>query len=120
MQSIEGEWHDPYSRQVFTHASDLDIDHIVTLKSSYYMGAQYWTPNEREAFANDPDNLIPVWKKLNREKGAKGPDEWLPPNLEFQCEYLKKWIAIRNKYKLHQPTQRAVDTINELAQKCLK
>ena len=84
------------------------------------MGAQYWTPNEREAFANDPDNLIPVWKKLNREKGAKGPDEWLPPNLEFQCEYLKKWIAIRNKYKLHQPTQRAVDTINELAQKCLK
>lgn len=95
-----GKWIDPYSGKTFTLANDLDIDHIVTLKHSFILGAKNWTKDLKKVFANDQDNLLPVWKRLNRQKGAKGPSKWLPPKKEYQCEYLNKWNKIVKKYKL--------------------
>jgi 5-methylcytosine-specific restriction endonuclease McrA len=93
-----GSWYDPYSGKTFTKASDLDIDHIVPLKHAHTNGANEWTRKKRRAFANDPLNLIPVSKRLNRQKGAKGPTRWMPPNKDFQCEYIKRWKAVKAKY----------------------
>lgn len=55
-----GRWYDPYTNRTYTEASDLHIDHIVSLKYAHERGAHAWTPKRKERFANDRANLIAV------------------------------------------------------------
>jgi hypothetical protein len=36
----------------------------------------------------------------NSSKGDKDPSEWLPPNEQYHCTYIKNWIEIKNLYGL--------------------
>jgi hypothetical protein len=51
--------------------------------------ASQWAQEKSEQFANDPANFISVEACLNRQKGAKGPEVWLPP--KNQCEYVLRY-----------------------------
>lgn len=87
-----GQWRDPYTDQVFTNPSDLDIDHVVALKEAYDAGGWEWDSERKKAYANNldnPDHLIAVSASANRSKGSRGPEAWLPPKESFRCEYLK-------------------------------
>ena len=95
-----GRWIDPYSGKVFYKSSDVDIDHLVPLYWAWNHGANNWSKSQRIEFANDHINLFVVDKRLNREKSAKGVDEWLPPHATFQCEYVVRFERVMNKYKL--------------------
>lgn len=95
-----GKWYDPYSDQFYYSSKELDLDHLIPLKKAHSLGASFWSKEKKEAFANDPLNLILVNSSLNRQKGAKGPREWMPPNRSYHCIYLKKWRAVEQKYKL--------------------
>ena len=95
-----GEWYDPYSGNTYFKSAELDLDHIVPLKFAHGHGADIWSRERKETFANDLDNLILVEASLNRQKGAKGLDEWLPPNQSYRCEYIARFNAIMAKYKL--------------------
>ena len=114
---VTGKWIDPYSGKTFTNANDLDIDHVIPLKAAFISGADQWDTSKREKFANDPNNLIPVWKRLNRQKGFKGPDEWLPPNQKFQCDYYKKWKKLKEEYGLTWPA-REIASVKEKLKDC--
>jgi hypothetical protein len=76
---LAGEWYDPYSDETFTISKDLDLDHIVPLKFAHGHGADKWSRERKKQFANDYGNLLLVNASLNRQKGAKRLDEWLPP-----------------------------------------
>ena len=93
-----GLWHGPFSGKKLTLASDLDVDHIIPLKWANDHGGANWSAEKKEAFANDPINLLAVDDGLNQAKGAKGPSEWMPPNHVFRCEYLAMWQDVLNKY----------------------
>lgn len=95
-----GAWLDPYSGLSYSQASDLDIDHVVPLSWANGHGGSGWSKYQKRRFANDTSNLIAVGNKLNRVKGDKGPDEWLPPRHEYRCEYLVRFTAIVAKYRL--------------------
>lgn len=97
---VAGEWMDPYSGKVFTESRLLDIDHVVALKDAFSSGGYLWTREQKKVFANDPANLIAVSASENRSKGSKGPDEWLPSNREYRCEYISKWVAVKQSYGL--------------------
>ena len=97
---MEGEWLDPYSKEVFQDSIALDLDHIVPLKFAHGHGGDKWSREKRQAFANDKENLLLVKASLNRQKGAKGPDEWLPPNHLFRCDYIAKFMYVMDKYEL--------------------
>jgi hypothetical protein len=61
-------------------------------------GASQWTSAKREQFANDETNLVAVEASLNRQKGDKGPNEWLPPkNVE---QYKLRFQRIMKLYGL--------------------
>lgn len=95
---VTGRWISPFTEQIIQNASAIDIDHVVPLRWAWDRGAADWSASQREAFANDPVNLIPVEAGLNRSKGARGPDEWLPPS--GQCGYVARFLRIVRIYGL--------------------
>lgn len=95
-----GRWNDPYTGNVYTKSRDLDIDHMVPLYWAHQHGGHSWDRETRRKFANDPVNLFAVQASANRQKGAKGPLEWLPPNEGYHCQYITRFHRIVLTYKL--------------------
>jgi hypothetical protein len=97
-KAVSGTWVDPYGGDTFTNAADLDIDHVVPLGYAAKHGGQNWSSEKKQQFANDTTQLLAVSAKENRSKSDKGPENYMPPKREFQCEYSKKWVATATKY----------------------
>ncbi len=95
---ISGRWNSPYSGKTIYKASEIDIDHVVPLKWAWDHGADQWSKKKRIEIANNPANLLSVEASLNRQKGAKGLDEWLPP--KNQCQYIARFERVRKTYGL--------------------
>jgi Protein of unknown function (DUF1524) len=112
-----GQWYGVYTGQIFTKASDVDIDHVVPLAHAHRHGADNWTREQRRTFANDPDNLLIVDDGTNQSKSDQAPHEWLPPNENYWCEYGKRWEQVKNKYNLRYSQQEHI-TLNQLANTC--
>jgi hypothetical protein len=114
-----GEWLDPYSGNTYFKSTELDLDHIVPLKFAHGHGADIWSRERKETFANDLDNLVLVQASLNRQKGANGVDDWLPPNQSYRCEYITRFNAIMAKYDLkYIPAEQRV--VNKMVSACAK
>lgn len=97
---VEGEWLGPWSGDVFRFASEVDIDHHVPLAHAHRTGGSAWGDEMKVQFANDPVNLNAMSSSLNRSKGARGPDEWQPPDESSHCAYARQWEAVKGKYQL--------------------
>jgi hypothetical protein len=116
---LSGEWYDPYSSETYTVSSDLDLDHIVPLKFAHGRGGNSWSRQQKAIFANDRDNLILAQASLNRQKGAKGLNDWLPPNHQYRCEYIGHFNTVMGKYKLvYTPSEQRI--VNRLVGACSK
>ncbi len=98
-----GVWHDPYSGKQFHKPRALDIDHMVPLKEAWRSGGHRWDKNRKKDYANDlqhPEHLLAVHAKYNRQKGARAPDMWMPPNAAYHCKYLYDWVQIKARWHL--------------------
>ena len=95
-----GQWHDPYTGDQYYLALSLDIDHIVPLEWANNHGGAQWSKAQKRAFTNEERNLIAVGAGVNRDKGAQGPDKWLPPDENYHCIYLAKFLTVYQKYAL--------------------
>jgi len=103
---VSGTLHDPYTGTTIAFLKGQDtselvqIDHVVPLALAWRSGAFGWDTVEREAFANDPLNLLAVDGEANQSKSDSGPALWMPPNSAFACEYSADFIAVLAKYRL--------------------
>lgn len=90
---------DPYTgRRIVLHNGAIEVDHVLPLARAYALGAWQWEPQQRQIFANDFIELLPVSKAANREKSDSGLDEWLPA---FQpCTYIARYLSVAAKYRL--------------------
>jgi hypothetical protein len=96
-------WYDPYSDEYFHLAADLQIDHVVPLKNAYLAGAHAWSGERRCNYSNflaDHSHLIAVQKHANLSKGDRGPEDYLPINSQFQCQYVAEWLKIKAVWNL--------------------
>ncbi|MDN3482051.1 DUF1524 domain-containing protein [Arthrobacter sp. APC 3897] len=91
----------------------VQIDHVVALSDAWQKGAQQMTQDRREAFANDPLNLLAVDGPTNSAKGDGDAATWLPPNKGFRCEYVALQTAVKAKYGLWM-TQAESDAIRSV------
>jgi hypothetical protein len=115
-----GRWVDPYSTEVFTDPKDLDIDHFVPLQNVHLSGGWDWDNQKRKDYANnldDREHLLAVKASLNRQKGAKGPEQWKPPNQDFWCEYGREWEQVKATWHLTTTTAEAA-AVQDLKQHC--
>ncbi|MGK5531924.1 HNH endonuclease family protein [Streptomyces sp. URMC 129] len=101
-QPVSGTWFSPYEEQEYTDPADIDIDHMVPLANAWRSGADSWTDEERETFANDLTHpqLIAVNDRVNSDKGDQSPDQWLPPAEAFHCTYGLAWTSVKHTYEL--------------------
>lgn len=100
---VYGKWFDKYTGKYFTNPRDLDIDHLVPLKNAHISGASNWSKRKKNRYYNYlryDNHLIAVSKSANRNKSDKSPVEWLPPNEEYQCEYVREWYKIKSDWGL--------------------
>lgn len=99
-----GQLADPYSGTWIDfskkEASKVQIDHVVALENAWQSGAYNLTQEDREALANDPDNLLAVNGHDNMAKGSKSADQWMPPNTTYACTYASKQVQIKTRYAL--------------------
>ena len=95
-----GRWIDPYTGRVHLDAGGLDVDHVVSLAYAWARGADGWDGAAREAFANDPANLILTEARVNRSKGARGPLAWLPPDEGARCGYVLRFVRVMWRHEL--------------------
>lgn len=99
-----GQLTDPYSGEQIDFrkkdASKVQIDHVVALENAWQSGAYNLSKEDREALANDPDNLLAVNGHDNMAKGSKSADQWMPPNSTYACAYASKQVQIKTRYAL--------------------
>lgn len=100
---VSGEWHDPYTDQYLKKARDIQIDHVVALSNAYRSGAFEWSENKRCLYANYMGNnfhLLAVEGEENEKKLDYDPSQYMPPNHQFTCQYLKTWLKIKDIWGL--------------------
>ncbi|MBO9553629.1 MAG: HNH endonuclease [Cellulomonas sp.] len=78
----------------------VQIDHVVALDAAWRTGAQAWSATRREAFANDPANLLAVDGHANQDKGAADAGAWLPPDPGYRCVYAMRQVRVKAAYGL--------------------
>jgi hypothetical protein len=103
---LTGTLQDPYGhttihfvRGVGTSTA-VQIDHLVALADAWQTGAQQWSTERRQAFANDPRELLAVSGSLNAAKRDGDAATWLPPYRPFRCRYVAQQVAVKSAYGL--------------------
>ena len=115
-----GEWIGPFTGESFTDPGDLDVDHMVPLANAHRSGASGWPADLKEDYANDliyDGHLIAVKAGANRSKGARGPEEWMPPDQSYWCQYAIDWIVIKDAWGLS-ATQPEVSALEDMLDTC--
>ena len=115
-----GRWYGVFTGAYVDAPGDLDIDHLVPLKNAHDSGGWVWSSARKELYANylgDPDHLIAVTSGANRSKGAKGPEEWRPPNEDHWCRYATDWTEVKMEWGLTM-TQGEAEAIIEMLDSC--
>ena len=100
---VSGQWVGPWTGEVFTDASDVDIDHHVPLGHAHLSGGWDWSPERKRAYANDlthPASLQATSAPVNRSKGKQAPDEWRPEESAGWCRYAADWISVKEAWDL--------------------
>ena len=100
---IGGTWTDPYSNESYTFnepPSGAQIDHVVSLKNAWTMGADMWSDQMRVEFANDPVNLVVTIASLNQQKSDSNAASWLPPYKPVRCAFIATQVAVKAKWQL--------------------
>ena len=98
-----GQWYGAFDGHDLENTSYVDIDHMVPLRNAHLSGAWAWSPEKKEQYANnleDDDHLIAVASRANRSKGARGPEEWMPSNQGYWCQYATDWAEIKARWEL--------------------
>jgi hypothetical protein len=101
-----GTWLDPFTGITLTVAGDLDIDHMVPLKNAHESGGWAWSSARKRDYANYLEtsfHLLAVDDSENQSKGERAPNEYLPPDTSFHCEYVQIWLDIKYEWGLRIP-----------------
>lgn len=120
---LSGTLADPYTGTTiaFTRgrssSSAVQIDHVVALSDAWQKGAQQLDATRRQAFANDPYNLLAVDGPANMQKSDGDAATWLPPRKDYRCAYVARQIGVKAKYTLW-VTQAEHDAMERVLTSC--
>ncbi|MGE0632982.1 MAG: DUF1524 domain-containing protein, partial [Pseudobdellovibrionaceae bacterium] len=100
---VSGKWYDPYTDAYYMRADDIQIDHFVPLKHAYLSGAYKWNKQRRCHYANFMKTELQLRSSFgdaNNSKSDSSPDEWMPENKDYACQYLAEWFKVKAIWQL--------------------
>jgi hypothetical protein len=101
---VAGALVDPYTGQQVTfvkaRASEVQIDHVVALAEAWRSGAWSWTPDRREAYANDLTVLQASAGRVNQAKGDADAAGWSPDGGVRRCRYAGMVVQVKARWGL--------------------
>ena len=98
-----GRWWAPHLGHHLENPRHIDVDHHVPLKNAHISGGWQWPPERKEEYANylgEENHLVAISARHNRSKGARGPEEWAPPDNDLWCDYATDWAEIKQGWTL--------------------
>ena len=98
-----GRWWAPHLGHHLENPAHLDVDHHVPLRNAHLSGGWAWDEERKEEYANylgDDAHLVAISARHNRSKGARGPEEWAPPDNDLWCQYSLDWAEIKQGWSL--------------------
>jgi hypothetical protein len=118
---LSGRLTEPYTGRAVlfskSRASEVQIDHVVSLSDAWQKGAAQWPTSLRVSFANDPLNLLAVDGRANQSKGDSDTASWLPPNKSYRCAFVSRQVAVKTKYAISvTPAER--DAMTRVLSRC--
>src|SRR4051794_8164551 len=81
----DGTWLSEWDGYITDDPSGLHIDHVVALAEAWDSGADQWTPQQRDEFADYLPNLLAVSAASNLRKSDRDAAEWFPSRSESNC-----------------------------------
>ena len=78
-----GRWWAPHLGHHLVNPGHIELEHHVPLNNAHLSGGWAWDSERKEQHANyleDPAHLVAISARHNRSKGARGPEEWAPPD----------------------------------------
>ncbi|MEU1723887.1 HNH endonuclease family protein [Nonomuraea sp. NPDC005692] len=101
-EAVRGTWFSEYDGLTLHSEEQIDVDHLVPLANAWVSGANAWTDERRQAFANDltRPELIAVSESVNLDKAGSSPATWRPPRRSYWCTYARAWITVKHHYGL--------------------
>lgn len=92
---VSGTWHSLYEGRTLHDPDKLQVDHVVPAGLAWRSGADTWTDEQREHFANDyaDGELLAVWASTNESKSDGGPATYAPVRAA-QCAYATRFIHV--------------------------
>ena len=115
-----GRWWAPYLEHHLGNPGHIDVDHTVPLRNAHLSGGWRWDAAKKEEYANyleDPAHLAAISARHNRSKGARGPEEWRPPDEELWCGYATDWTEIKERWELAM-TPREAEIVMDMLGMC--
>lgn len=94
---------DPFTGEDLDLREGVEIDHLLPLSAAWDLGAHRWTPAQRQAFANDPRNLVVTSRSANQRKSDQLPAAWQPANSRARCWYARRVAVVAATYDLPLP-----------------
>ena len=98
-----GRWWAPHLGHHLENPRHIDVDHHVPLKNAHISMGWRWSPESKEQYANylgEENHLVAISARHNRSKGARGPEDWAPPDNALWCDYATDWAEIKQGWSL--------------------
>ena len=116
----KGQWYGAFTRTRVNNPAELDVVRRVPLQNAHLSGGWAWPTEKKEEYANYLGvqiHLVAAAASANRSRGAKGPEEWRPPDRVFWCEYALYWSAVKTRWELTMSREEA-NAVKEMLDTC--
>ena len=114
-ENLGGRIYSPYTNQQFNNLLETQIEHIVAAAEAHDSGLCAENIFVRRRFAQDMLNLTLASPRINRQKSARDPAEWLPPLRKVW--FVETVIQVKSKYGLSMDAAEAQAVIEVLEDK---
>ncbi|MCB0993427.1 MAG: lamin tail domain-containing protein [Acidimicrobiales bacterium] len=116
-----GRWTDPYSGQIYSDASQVQVDHVVSLAAAHRAGAWKWDLATKQDFASDlgyAGTLVIVGADSNNDKADQGPATWRPPLESRWCSFALNWIHTKQRWSLPLESEAERSSLVDMLVRC--
>jgi hypothetical protein len=96
----DGTWFSLWDGYVTPNSNELEIDHVVALAEAWDSGANRWSAEQRDRFADWTVNLTAVTSATNVSKSDRDAASWFPSRAASNCAFAEITVTTKSYWRL--------------------